>query len=104
MTKKIGEEKLNDKTLALLSLLHANYWSNRKKSKEEFIIDYALMDDQTQNELNSQLEKENIFTKIDTTASNSSNSNLPVLQRPLGDIVKSFFVFIKNLIIKIFGD
>ena len=109
MTKTIGEEKLNDKTLALLSLLHSNYWSSRKKSKEELIMDYAIMDHRTQSELNSQLEQDNIFTKIDTSAVTTdpddfNGENLPTLQTSLWDGIKNAMKFIKDLIIKIFGD
>lgn len=106
MTKSIGEEKLNDKTLALLSLLHSNYWSSRKKSKEELIMDYAIMDKRTQSQLNSQLEQDNIFTKIDVSSddSNTHNDNLPVLQGSFLDVCKKVLNTIKNIIIKIFGD
>ena len=109
MTKTIGEEKLNDKTLALLSLLHSNYWASKKKSKEELIMNYAIMDQTTQKQLNSQLEQDNIFTKIDTSAVDTDTSeinkeNLPVIQSSFFDVCKGILGFIKNLIIKIFGD
>ena len=63
MTKAIGEEKFKPKTLDLLALLNYNYWS-KNKSKEELIMNYAMIDEKTQAQLNAQLEKENIFTKI----------------------------------------
>ena len=110
MTKTIGEEKLNDKTLALLSLLHSNYWATKKKSKEELIMNYAIMDQATQKQLNSQLEQDNIFTKIDiskvdtSTDSDFNKENLPVIPSSFFDVCKGILGFIKNLIIKIFGD
>ena len=110
MTKTIGEEKLNDKTIALLSLLHQNYWATKKKSKEELIMNYAIMDQTTQKQLNSQLEQDNIFTKIDISSVDSDTSeeinkeNLPVVQSTFFDVCKGILGFLKNLIIKIFGD
>ena len=106
MTKAIGEEKLNDKTLALLSLIHSNYWSAKQKTKEEFIMDYALMDYQTQTQLNSQLEKNNVFTKIDvpTDTSTPSSENLPTLQPSFLGYVKKFLGILKDAFIKFFGD
>lgn len=107
MTKSIGEEKLNDKTLALLSLLHANYWSTKKKTKEELIMDYAVIDHRTQKQLNSQLEQENIFTRIDVSSNNSSSNesgNLPVPVNSALNIVKKILNLIKTAFIKFFGD
>ena len=105
MTKSIGEEKLNKKTLVLLSILHANYWSTKKKTKEELIMDYAIVDEKTQTQLNSQLEKEKIYTKIDVPTDNvSSPENLPVLQNSFWDTVKKFLNILKDAFIKFFGD
>lgn len=105
MTKSIGEEKLNKKTLVLLSILHANYWSTKKKTKEEIIMDYAIVDERTQTQLNSQLEKENIYTKIDVPTDNvSSPENLPVLQNSFWDTLKKFLNILKDAFIKFFGD
>ena len=106
MTKSIGEEKLNEKTLVLLSILHANYWSAKKKTKEELIMDYAMVDEKTQHQLNSQLEKENIFTKIDvpTDTSTPSSENLPTLQPSFLGYVKKFLGILKDAFIKFFGD
>lgn len=106
MTKSIGEEKLNEKTLVLLSILHANYWSAKKKTKEELIMDYAMVDEKTQHQLNSQLEKENIFTKIDvpTDTSTPSPENLPTLQPSFLGYVKKFLGILKDAFIKFFGD
>lgn len=105
MTKSIGEEKLNKKTLVLLSILHANYWSTKKKTKEELIMDYAIVDEKTQTQLNSQLEKENIYTKIDVPTDNvSSPENLPVLQNSFWDTLKKFLNILKDAFIKFFGD
>lgn len=105
MTKSIGEENLNQKTLVLLSILHANYWSTHKKSKEELIMDYAIVDEKTQTQLNSQLEKENIYTKIEVPTNNvSSPENLPVLQNSFWDTVKKFLNVLKDAFIKFFGD
>ncbi len=105
MTKSIGEEKLNQKTLVLLSILHANYWSSKKKTKEELIMDYAIVDEKTQTQLNSQLEKENIYTKIEVASDNvSSPENLPVIQNSFWDTVKKFLNILKDAFIKFFGD
>lgn len=66
---------------------------------------YSLNDKKTQEKLNSQLEQENIFTKIDVSKSETSNnSNLPTVVSTSFDIAKKILIFIKNLIIKIFGD
>ncbi len=105
MTKSIGEERLKEKTLDLLSLLNLNYWT-KTKNKDEFIMRYSINDIRTQNQLNSQLEKQNIFTKIDVQNReiNSQNENLPTLSNTAWDFCKKAITFIKNLIIKIFGD
>ena len=63
MTKAIGEENLQEETLTILALLNMNYWQ-KNKSKEDLIMNYAVIDKKTQAQLNAQLEKENIFTKI----------------------------------------
>lgn len=98
MTKSIGEENLKEKTLDLLSLLNLNYWS-KTKNKDDFIMQYSINDKRTQKQLNSQLEKQNIFTKIDVPS-----ENLPTLSNNAWSGCKKVLEFIKNLIIKIFGD
>lgn len=111
MTKPIGEENLNEKTLDLLALLNMSYWS-KNKSKEELIMNYAVIDKKTQKQLNSQLEKENIFTKIDVsnieidseTNINQFNENLPTLTNTAWDSVKKVLKFIKDILIKFFKD
>ena len=105
MTKSIGEENLKEKTLDLLSLLNLNYWT-KTKNKDEFIMKYSINDKRTQAQLNSQLEQQNIFTKIDVSNNNinSSNENLPTLSNTAWDTCKKVLGFIKDLIIKIFGD
>lgn len=101
MTKSIGEERLKPKTLDLLALLNFNYWA-KNKSKEELIMDYAIINPKTQAQLNSQLEKENIFTKINVTQEQSQeNSNLPIVRDAAITILKEIFDFIKNGITKI---
>lgn len=107
MTKSIGEENLKDKTLDLLALLNLNYWA-KTSNKDDFIMNYAIINKKTQKQLNSQLEKQNIFTKIDVPntdfESNSQNENLPILSGSLWDNCKKVLNFIKNLFIKIFKD
>lgn len=105
MTKSIGEENLKEKTLDLLSLLNLNYW-NKTKNKDEFIMQYSINDKRTQKQLNSQLEKQNIFTKIDVSNIdlNTDNENLPTLTNTAWDICKKTFNFIKDLLIKFFKD
>lgn len=98
MTKSIGEENLHENTLTILALLNMNYWS-KHKSKEDLIMNYAVIDKKTQDQLNSQLEKENLFTKIDVP----SSGNLPVEKSVLGFFGK-VFKFIKTAFIKFFGD
>ena len=108
MTQEIGKEKFKPKTLDLLALLNYNYWS-KNKSKEELIMNYAMIDEKTQDQLNKQLEKENIFTKIDVSGSSSSSkseeldseSNLPVVQNYVINFIKKTFEIIKNTIIKL---
>ena len=100
MTKAIGEENLQEETLAILALLNMNYWQ-KNKSKEDLIMNYAVIDKKTQAQLNAQLEKENIFTKIDVPS--DSSSNLPVVQTVVGFFGK-IFGFIKTAFIKFFGD
>ena len=107
MTKAIGEENLREETLEILAVLDINYWSSSKKSKEEVVMSYALGSDlhKNQNKLNSQLEQENIYTKIDVSNSESQQeSNLPAVISTSLDITKKVLTFIKDLIIKIFGD
>ena len=75
------------------------------KTKEELIMDYAIVDEKTQTQLNSQLEKENIYTKIDVPTDNvSSPENLPVLQNSFWDTLKKFLNILKDAFIKFFGD
>ena len=100
MTKSIGEEDLQENTLTILALLNMNYWQ-KNKSKEDLIMNYAVIDKKTQAQLNAQLEKENIFTKIDVPS--DSSSNLPVVQTVVGFFGK-IFGFIKTAFIKFFGD
>ena len=99
MTKSIGEENLHPNTLNILALLNMNYWS-KGKSKEQLIMDYAMIDKKTQDQLNSQLEQKNIFTKIEVP---SNSSNLPALDTTVS-ILKKALGFIKKVFIKIFGD
>ena len=54
MTKAIGEENLQEDTLTILALLNMNYWQ-KNKSKEDLIMNYAVIDKKTQAQLNSQL-------------------------------------------------
>lgn len=100
MTKAIGEENLQEDTLTILALLNMNYWQ-KNKSKEDLIMNYAVIDKKTQAQLNSQLEKENIFTKIDVPS--SSSNNLPVVKSVVGFFGK-IFNLIKSAFIKFFGD
>lgn len=103
MTKSIGEENLKEKTLDLLALLNLNYWS-KVSNKEDLIMQYSIYDKKTQKQLNSQLEKENIFTKIDVSDNNINNENLPTLNTSVWDTCKKILQFIKDLFIKFFGD
>ena len=107
MTKRIGEENLRRETLEILAVLDLNYWSSSKKTKEDVVIGYVLGSDiSNQNKLNSQLEQDNIFTKIEITSQeeSSTTSNLPAVISTSLNITKKILVFIKDLIIKIFGD
>lgn len=104
MTKAIGEETFKEDTLALLALINNNYWS-KNKSKEELIMDFAVIDKNAQAQLNSQLEKNNVFTKIDVpTDSTSSGENLPVAQTGFLGSIKKVLNILKNAFIKFFGD
>ena len=73
MTKSIGEEKLNKKTLVLLSILHANYWSTKKKTKEELIMDYAIVDEKTQ--ISENVEFGNIHVSDEKQAEKSKDED-----------------------------
>lgn len=104
MTKPIEEEILKESTIDILALLNLNYWS-KTSNKEELIMKYSINEKDFQNQINSQLEQENIFTKIDISKSGSSNSsNLPTVISTSFNVAKRILVFIKDLIIKIFGD
>ena len=104
MTKSIGEENLHPNTLNILAILNMNYWS-KNKSKEDLLMSYAMIDEKAQKQLNSQLEKNNIFTKIDVpTDSSSSGENLPVVQSGFLGIVKKALSILKDAFIKFFGD
>ena len=103
MTKSIGEETFKEDTLALLAIINHNYWS-KNKSKEELVMNFAVIDKKTQAQLNSQLEKNNIFTKIDVPTDTSSSENLPVVQSSVIVTVKKVLNFFKDLFIKLFGD
>lgn len=97
MTESIEKTPFKSKTIDLLSLINASYWE-KTASKEDIIMSYGI-----ERKLNSQLEQENKFTKIDISNSTMQN-NYPTLVNSSFEIVKKVFVFIKNLIIKIFGD
>ena len=100
MTKPIEEENLKEATIDILALLNLNYWSN-VSNKEELIIKYSINEKDFQSQINQQLEQENKFTKIDIS---NSNSNLPIsISTPIA-VLKKVLIFIKDLIIKIFGD
>lgn len=104
MTKSIGEETFKEDTLALLALINNNYWS-KNQSKEDLIMNYAVIDKNSQDQLNSQLEKNNIFTKIDVPNSQyTSNENFPTVQSGFLGTVKKVFNLLKNAFIKFFGD
>lgn len=106
MTKSIGEEKLHPNTLNILAILNMNYWS-KNKSKEELLMNYALLDEHTQKQLNAQLEKNNIFTKINISQNETSsvnNNNLPALADNAFNFIKETLITIKQWIIKLFGD
>lgn len=103
MTKAIGEETFKEDTLALLALINNNYWS-KNQSKEDLIMNYAVIDKNAQAQLNSQLEKNNIFTKIDVPQDSSSGENLPVTQTGFLGTVKKVLNVLKNAFIKFFGD
>ncbi len=100
MTKPIEEEPLKEATIDILALLNLNYWS-KISNKEELIMRYSINEKDFQNQINLQLEQENKFTKIDTS---SNNSNLPATIPTPIEVLKKVLVFIKDLIIKIFGD
>ena len=100
MTKPIEEENLKEATIDILALLNLNYWSN-VSNKEELIIKYSINEKDFQSQINQQLEQENKFPKIDIS---NSNSNLPIsISTPIA-VLKKVLIFIKDLIIKIFGD
>lgn len=105
MTKPIEEEVLKESTIDILALLNLNYWS-KASNKEDLIMKYAVDEKNFQTQINNQLEQENIFTKIDISNSveEPNNSNLPAVINSSFDVVKKVLVFIKDLIIKIFGD
>lgn len=104
MTKPIEEEILKESTIDILALLNLNYWS-KTSNKEELIMKYSINEKEFQSQINSQLEQENVFTKIDISNSESSkHSNLPAVITGSFTFIKKVLVFIKDLIIKIFGD
>lgn len=100
MTKPIEEENLKEATIDILALLNLNYWS-KISNKEELIMKYSINEKDFQNQINSQLEQDNKFTKIDIS---DSNKNLPIAVSTPIEVLKNILVFIKDLIIKIFGD
>ena len=99
MTKSIGEENLHPNTLNILAVLNMNYWS-KNKSKDDLLMSYAMLDESSQKQLNSQLEKENIFTKIDVDE--TSSENLPTLNSSFISTVKKVLNVLKNAFIKFF--
>ena len=107
MTEAIGKQQFKPKTLDLLALLNFSYWS-KNKSKEELIMDYAVIDEKTQKQLNSQLEKDNIFTKIEVSHinvdsnSDSNSSNLPVVRDAFTAFIKKAFMTITGISKKIY--
>ena len=103
MTKSIGEENLHPNTLNILAVLNMNYWS-KNKSKDDLLMDYAMLDENSKNQLNAQLEKENVFTKIDVQTDTSSSENLPTLQSGFFGSVKKVLKVLKDAFIKFFGD
>ena len=100
MTKPIEEENLKEATIDILALLNLNYWS-KISNKEELIMRYSINEKDFQNQINLQLEQENEFTKIDIS---NTTSNLPATISTPIEVLKKVLVFIKDLIVKIFGD
>ncbi len=104
MTKSIGEENLHPNTLNILAVLNMNYWS-KNKSKDDLLMNYAMIDEKTQKQLNSQLEQENIFTRIEVPKDSTfSEENLPVAQTGFWGTVKKVLNILKDAFIKFFGD
>ena len=107
MTEQIGKQQFKPKTLDLLALLNFSYWS-KNKSKEDLIMDYAVIDEKTQKQLNAQLEKENIFTKIEVSNINvdsnnkSESSNLPAVRDAFTAFIQKTFMVIKGISKKIY--
>lgn len=102
MTTTIENTNLKSQTLDLLSLLNITYW-NKAQSKEEIFLKYGIS-----KQLNSQLEKNNKFTKIDDVYTLEDditiNTNLPV---PIGKadfIIRKALHYIKVIFIKLFAD
>ena len=73
-------------------------------------MNYAKIDQNTKQQINSQLEKKNIFTKIDfpnneqNIEHEKNEFNLPIPIESTYNFIKQVFEFIKDIFIKIFGN
>ena len=62
-TVEIGQQKLNDNTLALLAMLNLNYWCDSEEHKRELIKKYTENEQKYQEELREKYAPDNIFKK-----------------------------------------
>lgn len=62
-TVEIGQQKLNDNTLALLAMLNLNYWCDSEEHKKELIKKYTENEQKYQDELREKYNTDNIFKK-----------------------------------------
>ena len=60
-TVEIGQQKLNDNTLALLAMLNLNYWCDSEEHKKELIKKYTENEQKYQEELREKYNTDNIF-------------------------------------------
>lgn len=60
-TVEIGQQKLNDNTLALLAMLNLNYWCDSEEHKKELIKKYTENEQRYQKEIREKYNPDNIF-------------------------------------------
>lgn len=104
--KPIDEQEISDEALAMIALLHINYWCNDNEEKERINNILKNNEDKYQAELREKYNPDNLFKKItkdqnefcNNEINNNLNNNLPVeYKKTFYQKIIGFFKRIFNL-------
>ena len=104
--KPIDEQEISDEALAMIALLHINYWCNDNEEKERINNILKNNEDKYQAELREKYNPDNLFEKItkdqnefcNNEINNNLNNNLPVeYKKTFYQKIIGFFKRIFNL-------